>query len=400
MKKIGLSFYLTWKYITRGRKWTLLLTIFLMTAAFINLVFIPALFNGIINGSNQQIVDTLTGDIYVTPPNGSDYINDVSQVTNKIKSINGIKDVSAAFSVPARIKYNNITGNWQIIAVNPDNHSNVFDVSKKMTSGSYLASNDLNQIIIGRQIAGGKDVEENALSLKTARTGNNISLNLDNGISRTLKVKGIFNTGFVQSDERAFITYNELTSIMPTLKNKATTINIKLVTGANEGQVIKNIIADKLNVNVYSWQDAAGIMKSVSSSFVSINVLLSATSVLIAAVTIIIIIYITVINKRKEIGILRVIGVKPYIIVLSYVILSAIYALIGITVGTLVFWFVLTPYFEAHPFVLPICNAVLDLSWSDFIIRAQAILIVSIFSGLVPTLVVAHTKMLDAILGK
>jgi putative ABC transport system permease protein len=370
-----------------------------MTIAFVNLVFTPSLFNGIIDGSNKQIINTLTGDVYVSPPNGSDYINQDSQVLSQITSINEVKAASAKTAVPARLKYKNISGNWQILAVNPANEKNVSTVSQKMISGSYLSAGDTDQIVIGRQIAGGKNVEENALSFKGAKVGDKVDLIYDGG-SKIFTIKGIYNTGFVQSDERAFITSEALKDIMPNLNNKATTINIRVNQAADETKVINTIEKNKIDVNVYSWQDAAGIMKSVSDSFLSINVLLSFTSVMIAAVTIIIIIYVTIINKRKEIGILRAIGIKPYIIVFSYVILSAIYAFIGIIVGTAIFFWILVPYFQVHPFVLPICDAVLVLNGPDYLVRAEAIMWVSIFGGLVPAVIVTRAKMLNAILGK
>lgn len=399
IRQLRLPFYLTWQYIRRGRKWTLLLTIFLMTVAFINLVFTPSLFNGIIDGSNKQIINTLTGDVYVSPPNGSDYINQIDQVMKNLVSINGVKAASAKIAVPGRLKYKNISGSWQVLAVNPKDEKGVYAIPQKMSSGSYLDENDTNQIVIGRQIAGGKDVEENALSFKTAKVGDTVSLIFDGG-TKAFVVKGIYNSGFVQSDERAFITRKALHEIMPNLDNKATTVNIKINNASDEGNVINSIEKSKLNVNVYSWQDSTGLMKSVSSSFLSINLLLSFTSVMIAAVTIVIIIYVTIINKRKEIGILRAIGIKPYIIVFSYVILSAVYALIGILLGTVIFSLILVPYFQAHPFVLPICDAVLVLNAGDYIVRAQAIMAVSLIGGFIPAVVVTRAKMLNAILGK
>jgi putative ABC transport system permease protein len=341
----------------------------------------------------------MTGDIYVSPPNNSDYIDNATQVTASLEKIDGVQAVSAKTTVAARLKYKNITGSWQILAVNPTNEKNVSIIPSKMISGSYLSPSDKDMIVIGRQIAGGKDLEENALSFKDAQVGDKVSLIFD-GVTKIFTIKGIYNSGFVQSDERAFITNSELRDILPATDNKASIINIKLTSSANEDQVINSIKTAKLDVNVYSWQDSAGLMKSVSSSFLSINVLLSFTNVLIAAVTIIIIIYVTIINKRKEIGILRAIGIKPYIIVSSYVILSVIYAAVGIIVGTIIFLTVLTPYFQAHPFVLPICDAVLVLNWSDYIIRAEAIIGVSIIGGLIPAMVVTRAKMLSAILGK
>lgn len=398
-RQIKLPFYLAFQYIRRGRKWTLLLTIFLMTIAFINLIFIPSLFSGIIDGSNKQIINTMTGEVYISPKDGSDYIVQKDQTLQKIKAIDGVASTSAKTLVPARLKQGNITGGWQTYAINPGNDKKTSNISSKMTSGSYLDSDDVDKIIIGRQIAGGDDVEENALSLKGAKVGQKVTLIFD-GKPKEFTIKGIFNTNFVESDKRAFITEKALGQIVPNAKDKASTINIKLLDSANQDMVIDSIKQINVDGKVYPWQESTGLMKTVSNSFASINVLLSITSVTIAAVTILIIIYVTIINKRKEIGILRAIGIRPYIIILSYVFLSAIYALAGIVIGTAVFSLILVPYFQLHPFVLPICNAVLVLDWPNYIIRAEIIFFVSLVAGFIPAAIVTRAKMLTAILGR
>ncbi len=141
-------------------------------------------------------------------------------------------------------------------------------------------------------------------------------------------------------------------------------------------------------------------MKSVGESFTSINILMTFVGILIAAVTVFIVIYVDIVNKRKQIGILRAIGIKPYIIVSSYVILSAVYSVIGVLIGSAVFYFILVPYFNAHPFSLPICDATLVLSNADYFVCAEMIMWVSVISGLIPSVIITKTKMLDAILGK
>ncbi|MEI6237329.1 MAG: ABC transporter permease [Candidatus Saccharibacteria bacterium] len=398
-RQLGLPFYLTWQYLRRGRKWTLLLTLFLMTVAFINLIFIPSLFNGIIDGANKQIINTLTGNVYITPSEGKSYIENKSGLIVQIKDVEGVQAASAKTLVPARLRFNNINGSWQTYAINPTNEKEVSNISQKIISGSYLESGDKDKIIIGKQVAGGKDVEENAFSFKDAKVGDKVLMILDSK-TKIFTIKGIFDTNFVESDKRAFITDLALSELMSSSINKATSITIKTKESANEQEVIRAINQLNLDGQIYSWQESTGLMKSVSKSFLSINVIMSFVGVLIAAVTIIIIIYVTSINKRKEIGILRAIGIKPYIIISSYVILSAVYAMAGVILGTIIFFAVLTPYFQAHPFVLPICDAVLVLNWSDYVARAETIIWVSVIAGLIPALVVTRAKMLDAILGR
>ena len=300
--------------------------------------------------------------------------------------------------MPARLSYKNIRGNWQILAINPENEKQVSIVADKMIEGSFLNVDDENQIVVGRQIAGGDNVEENAFSFKGAKVGEKVTLLFD-GMSEEFTIKGIFNTKFVESDKRAFISEKELNKLIPSTKDKASMIAIKTDT-KDETKVLDQIKALNLDANIYSWQEATGLMKSVASSFLSVNILITIVGILIAAVTVFIVIYVDIVNKRKQIGILRAIGIKPYIIISSYVILSAVYSVIGVLIGSVVFYFVLVPYFNAHPFSLPICDATLILSKADYISRAEMIMWVSVISGLIPSAIITRTKMLDAISGR
>jgi putative ABC transport system permease protein len=397
--ELKLPFYLAFQSIRRGRKWTLLLTIFLMSVAFVNLIFVSALFNGIIEGSNQQVIDTLTSDIYANPKQSSEYINNKDEVVKAIEKVNGVAAVSTGFQIPARIEHNSRSGRWPIIAINPNEYSKVINVSKKMYKGKYLSLDDKDGIIIGRQIAGGQGLELNTTSLKGLSVGDKVKIIFD-GFEKTFIVRGIFYTKFVESDSRAFISNKALINIMPNFINKATVINILTDAKKNDVEILNKIKRLDLGVEVYLWKEAAGLMRSVSSSFSSINVIMTLVGVIIASVTTFIVIYVDIINRRRQIGILRAIGIKPYIIVSSYVIMAAVYIVMGIVLGSIIYICALVPYFIAHPFVLPLTDAVLKLTWVEYIARAEIVIWVAIFSGLIPALIVTRTKMLDAIIGK
>lgn len=394
--ELRIPFYLTWKHLTRGNKWTLLLIIFLMAVAFINLIFVASLFNGIIDNTNKQIINTYTGNIFIAPKEGLDYIDNANQVLSIIRKTENVVAASGQMTVPANLKYKNIKGNWQILAINPDDEKNVTNVSQKMIEGSYLAANDTDQIIIGRQIAGGEGVENNAFSFKGAHVGEKVTLSFDSK-TREFTIKGIFYTKFINTDERAFITQKALEEMMPTLDNKATTIVVKLSKAGIEKETIDKLQANGVDATIYSWEEAAGLMASVTKSFLSINVIMSFVAVLIAAVTIFIVIYIDISNKKKQIGILRAIGVKPYIIVSSYLIQTAVYAVAGVLLGTGLFYAAIVPYFIAHPFSLPIGDASLLVNFPDFIARAESIIWVAILAGLIPAIIITRIKILDAL---
>ncbi|MBP6917043.1 ABC transporter permease [Candidatus Saccharibacteria bacterium] len=398
--QLRLPFYLAWQYIHRGKKWAIALTLVLLATAFVNLLFISSLFNGVIDGSNKQIINTMSGNIYITSKNGKDFIGNTKQAVKQIKQIEGVEGVSAETQVQGRLKYSGITVSGQILAVNPEASKTVVNIADKIVEGAYLKPNDTNKIIIGCQIAGGEGVANNAFSFKGAKVGEEVQLMTDKGV-KTFVIKGIFDTKFINSDLRAFITEKSYKTINPNYNpDSSTTIIIKTNQKYNQDELVDKIKALDIDGEVYTWQEAAGLMKSVSESFLSINVIVSFVGIVIAAVTVFIVIYVDILNKRRQIGILRAIGIRSYIIVLSYVILSSVYALGGVLLGTVVFHFGLVPYFQAHPFEIPITDVVLVIGAKDYIARAESLIWVSIFSGLIPSIIVVRAKMLDAILGK
>ncbi|MFA5069888.1 MAG: ABC transporter permease [Patescibacteria group bacterium] len=393
-----IPFFLMWKYLRRGNKWTLFLIIFLMAIAFINLVFITSLFNGIIKAAEDQIIDTYTGHIMITPLTGHDFISDASAVTEKIKKLENVSGVSAQTYVSGNLEYNGIKGSWPILAIDPTAEKTVTNVSEKMTSGEYLDSDDTDKIIIGRQIAGGQDVEMDAFSFKNARVGDRVTLNLGQ-TTKEFTIKGIFYTKFIDTDQRAFITDKAWQEINPQADDKATAIIVRLAKRDGE-QAIESIKAAGVDETFVTWEDVSGLMDTVTGSFLSINVLLTFVGTLIAAITIFIVIYIDITNKKRQIGILRAIGIKPYIIRVTYIIQTSIYSVSGVLLGSLIFFAILVPYFQRFPFVLPIGDAVLVVNPADYIVRMETIMWVAIAAGLIPAFMITRMKILDAIWGR
>lgn len=393
-----MPFYLAFQSIRRGRKWTFFLTILLMSVAFINLIFINALFNGIVEGSNTQIKTTLTGNVYMVPKQGINFIENRDELLAKVRNTEGVQAATSGFQIPARIEKDSRTGRWPVIAINPDEYSKVINISQNMTQGEYLKTDDADGIILGRQIAGGEGVEMNSTSLKGAKVGDQVVVAFD-GFAKTYTVRGIFYTKFIESDSRAFITEKSLNAIMPISKNSATTINIRTL-DRDENKVLTAVDQLDDKTDAFLWKEAAGLMKSVSSSFLSIDIMMTMVGVVIAAVTVFIVIYVDIVNRRRQIGILRAIGIRSYIIVLNYVILSAVYATLGILLGSLIYFAMLVPYFNANPFVLPLADATLNLSWTEYIKRLEIVSWVAIASGLIPAIIVVKAKMLDEIQGR
>jgi len=394
-----IPFRLLWAFLRRGNRWTLILIIFLMSVAFINMIFVPTLFDGIIKAANDQVIDMSTGHIFILPESGQDQITDAKKAVEQIRSMSGVVGVSSELVLPTTLEYNNIRGNWQTIAIDPDDERMVTKISEHMIAGNYLDKHDTSSIIIGRQIAGGKDVENNAFSLKGPQIGDTVKVSFD-GLSEDFTIAGIFYSKFIDTDQKAFITRDALDNAVPALAGTANRIIIRLDEDVPVENVLDQISVADIGGTAYSWEDAAGLMNSVTKSFVNINVLLTLVASLIAAITIFIVIYIDISSKRKQIGILRAIGVKPSLIVWSYIFQAIVYALSGIIFGTVMYFAVLVPYFSAFPFVLPIGDARLAFDAVGYVIRLETFIFVSIGASLIPVLFITRIKLLNAIWGR
>jgi len=395
---IKIPLFLLSRSLKRGNKWTLGLTVFLMSIAFVNLIFITSLFNGIVEGANNQIISTLTGNIYMSPKAGEDFIENPVQAIGEIEAIPGVVAASSEVILPATLSFNSLKGGWNVIAINPEEEKSVTTVSETIISGRYLTSSDTDAIVLGKEIAG--DVNGNELSsLKGVAVGDVIQFTYA-GAEYPLTVVGIFDATFSATNERAFITQKTLTGILPSLEGKATNILIKTEKTGTEQTTIKALTDKQIAGRFFSWKDMSGIMESVTKSFVSINVLLTFVGILIAATTIFIVIYIEIANKRRSIGILRAIGLQPGIIAITYITQAAIFALFGIALGSLLFVGIVVPYFKAHPFELPICKAVMVIDYADYAIRAGVVILVALISGVIPALLITRSRIIEALSGR
>lgn len=399
MDEVKIPFFLVRRYLQHGNKWTLSLIIVLMSIAFINLVFVTSLFNGIIESSNNQVINTSTGHIIMMPSDGNDIIKDPDAAIEEIIKTGGVTAASPQLFVPGRISYKKISGNWQILAIDPSMEKKVTNIHSKMISGTYLEDSDTDQIIIGRQIAGGDDIEMNAMSFRGAKVGEKVTLSL-HGITREFTIRGIFYTKFIDTDLRAFISRRALEDMMPQYKKAYSNINIRIDKNGEEKRIAGVLQQRAGGGTFHTWKEVAGFMESVTESFDVINALMTMVGMMIAAVTIFIVIYVDISSKRQEIGVLRAIGIKPYLIRLSYVLQSVVYSLFGVLLGGAVFFFAIVPYMESHPFEMPIGDAVLVVNHADYVFRSVLIIAVGIVSGLIPAFIITRQKLLDSIFNR
>jgi len=127
---------------------------------------------------------------------------------------------------------------------------------------------------------------------------------------------------------------------------------------------------------------------------------ISSIGLVVAAITIFIVIFVNAITRRRYIGILKGIGISKRAIIISYILQSIFYALIGSLLGVIVVFGLLKPYFAQNPINFPFSDGILVATVSGTFTRVLILLIATVIAGYIPARMVAKRNTLDAILGR
>jgi putative ABC transport system permease protein len=265
-----------------------------------------------------------------------------------------------------------------------------------VVSGDYLAENDTDKILLGADVSGGYGPSF-LRNLGGAKVGEKVQVTYDNGVSRIYTVKGIYQVGFASAF--VFVPYKEIESVL-SVSNYASEILVRVDPDAATLDQYKaeiQQVAPELKVSDYT--ELLGQIQPISVAFSAIGFVVAVVSVMVAAITIFVLIYVNAISKRRQIGILKAIGIEQRIIVISYMFQSLFYAACGVALGTAVVFLGLDPYLRAHPFRLPLGDLHLSFSTLGIVLSIGSILVAGIIAGVIPSWRVARQNIIAAIWG-
>jgi putative ABC transport system permease protein len=401
IKSLRVATFLALKSIVKGNVGIIVLTIFMLILVTMNLLFVPGLIDGANASMNSILVRTYSGDIIIGPEGDKTVINHAEDFITRIESIDGVVAASARNDINAYIEFEDKRVSRVVTAIDPAREKEVFEVSKSLIEGKYLDTRDREQILLGVQVAGSdrEDVELYSSSLRHVHAGDKVVVTYSNGLEKQYTVKGIFDTGFIQTDLQAFVTELEFNSVMPHMYDKASSIRVKLEEGADPQRVIERIASMGNNLEFQTWEETAGLVESMTESFILINQILNVVNYLVAGITVFIVTYVDVVNRRRQIGIQRAIGIKSHSITVSYLIRALFYAIVGLIVGILVFKYVIIPVEARHPFEFPFGPAYLTTKPSYTVRMAFILLMVALVAAFIPVRRTTRIKILDAIWG-
>jgi len=387
--------------IKRGNKKTLAFIVFVLSLIFLNLVFLPSMIGGLSGMFTGFMQDYPYGDIVIEPGKDNTYINNVDNVLQKVRAVNGVRAATKRLDAAASIEHKQKVVGSTITGVLPTEEYDISRYPYIISEGDFLGELSRNEIIIGAMLVEGYFGSEIYDNLGEVRAGSLVDVTYSNGVKRTYKVKGIMQGSFEVVDLNALVHYKEIEDVYGLDGSKATKVVVRIENQGTQDKIKEKIISAGVKEPVFTWADKAeSILRQALQSIGAINVMSKFVSLVVGAALILIIIYINVLNRKKEIGILKAVGITPRSIVLSYAFLSMFYVLMGIFVG-LILYFALMFYFQANPFRM--YETIKIRPEIDYLFLVQNILtmlVLSVIAGILPAWMVSKESILKAIWGR
>jgi putative ABC transport system permease protein len=432
---IRLGFFLAIRQVTRTSKWTTGLIVFIMMLTFFNLVATSGFLVGIIEGSSRAFKEQWTGDLFINNRNEKTYIEKTSDIEGVIASFPQVKSYTKRIVAGAKIEANwwekrkeedaNTASN-QIAGVDPITEDATTHLSSAVVEGEWLKEGDARGIVLGsgylqkysrvadlvsllRDIQPGSTVRVTIsrakVTLNPGNEGRELETKVDttSAVTQDFIVRGIIDSKVAFVASRAYILDSELKKMLGKTDGDVSEIAITMKPGVDpyvvKTALVNNGFSDNAKINT-AEEGAPEFLVNIKLFFNIIGTILGSVSVVVALITIFIIIYINALTRRRQIGIMKGIGVTEFAIEFSYICQALFYVVVGSLFALIFIFAFLKPLIDKYPIDTPFASIVLVAEPSSVAIKFVLVLIVSMFAGYLPARLIVSKNTLNAILGR
>lgn len=412
---VSVSLYIAIKSIRRGQITTKLVTVFILLLTLLNLTVVGGLLNGITEDVGDNIKKSFTGDIFIEPPGGYDYIKNTNDFFSRLNH-QAVAGYSGRLLKGATLEYDykHVSGNKKppfvgttLTGINPDAEAMTTVLPNKIVEGRFLENDDWDAIVLGSSLVDGyvKGTTGVSDTLGHVSIGDKVRVRFPNGNTFEFTVIGIVHTKASTVDQRSFVNYKILRQLSGLTNNEYSEIAIRTNGQTAVPSLVKYLEDADASTNYKNdIKEASEAMPKaiadLQKAFALIGNLVGVTAVLIGLVTVFVIIFINASSRRRQIGILKAQGIESSVLVLSYVFQALFYTIIGIIIGTAILVFFLQGYFERNPLSLPMADGQLLLGFDYVTTRIIVLMVSSLISGFIPAWLIIRQNTLDSILGR
>ncbi|WP_368041485.1 ABC transporter permease [Clostridium sp. 001] len=335
-------------------------------------IFIGLLSSGLENTILNKIAGN-SAQVTVYSNNGS--IENWSDIKNKIvKEDKNVKTAAPVVDSQVFIKLKDTNQPVQIRGFMPEDVNSLYNIKGSIYEGKMYENS--GQVIIGKDL-------KKKLDLKL---GDNIDLFTMGGKKLTLNIVGFFDLGATKINGTWVITDLSDVQNLIGFGNKATSMEIAVKDIYNadlEGKKITKILSDN-SVNVQNWKDQNKFLASGMVGEKICTIIIQFFVLLAAVLSIISILGISVVQKYKQIGILKAMGIKDGSAAFIFFVQAFILGVLGTALGLLFTWLYIKGFnrYIVNSEGLPLVNIVVN---HKFILASSIIdVAASTFAALFP----------------
>ncbi len=398
--------FLAYRDLRRDTK-IFLLVMFLLTFSYVNLTFFPAFLNGLANTFQDEIVDTGTSHVYLTPrlESGKEYLDFASSTRRKIELVPGVVGVSEHLSSSATISFRDRKASAQVTALTPSRDAAVTTIAAKLQKGEFLSDGD-GEVVLGQMIAGEREEDRLGEELQFGsadqglggvQPGDVVAVRFANGVEKSYRVKGIVGTeGFSFVPQTLFMTSEELAEVLGT-SDQANAILVR-VNNRDQADYYKNLILGLgiPNAEIKTWSEASNFVGGITSTFAVVNLVTTLVGIVIVISTVSIVIFINAARKKRIIGVLKALGMQESVVRDIFLFESVLFGVLGTVLGLAIILLMLW-WLALNPIPLPIGLLKPTLAPEVLASSAATLIIVSLLGGFLPARFASRADIIETI---
>ncbi len=287
------------------------------------LMWSQAMMVGFTDEMYSKTVDSMMPHVTVEPQEGEDYIHLYRNLIEDINEIDGVIGISPVLTGAATFEYKGKNKNVVMQGIRVEDHDSVMYINDNIIEGNFR---DLeispNNVVVGDALAEKLNVE----------IGDTIDASFPEANPTNLKVVGIYNSRTPMDETLAFTSLSTVQDFLG-VSNVVTTI---LVRGDDREQA--QAISEKIDALGYpasGWKETnPEIIQTLKLEGTS-NAITLGLIIIIASFGIVSTLFMVVMEKTKEIGMLMAMGVSRRSIMMIFVMESSILGLLGALIGVM-----------------------------------------------------------------
>jgi len=250
----------------------------------------------------------------------------------RIENINGVKSAAGVLFKSLPIKYGKETKTTYVIGINAKEAEKIFTEIQayELSEGRYFKEGENNVIDIGSSVV--KDMFE-----KEVKTGDYITIK-----DKKFKVLGVMkSSGSTQDDSQIYMSLSDLRDLVGG-EDSLSMVFVKVSDASRVDDISKNIeekLDDKYGEKSYSATSSQQIADRVGSIFSILSFVLggiASISLVVAGVGISNTMFTSVLERTKEIGIMKAVGATNYNIMEIFLVESALLGFFGGAIGCII----------------------------------------------------------------